>query len=961
MVFLKRLTFFTLITILGIGFSCSLNEKHQSVQRLRSPSSLEEAYDANRVSLKRREEIFSLVNAYLLSAKGQRLLEEILPYEFIKGEFKKGESEKISRSSKAPIEGNLVYLLEKYESLEVFLKKNVSLINEAITEDSLKKFKEKFVSIDNSQEIIEENKSLKAKRPHVFIDEEGQRTTTFKQVYSNHPIVLDDGRVVGGTDIFEAKKKFIMGLEGNVWANVFDFDLMGLADTFVEKAAAGHNIIVGIDKSNYQNKTSVRKVVDKLRKGGVRTVLVESDGLNHQKIIAGGIGIPGKGRVVFSSGNFTSSGIHRDGDLGEIGLTHEMSFPNANNFIEIHDDHMALLVKHELEKNLIYKQPRTTFPLSNFYRFVGDSIDGYGDTLVDVAFTPNGGLGDVMSRMLAPEIEKRKGDLYVATFAFPRGPINDAIFNRAQSEMKEKGKFNFIGIGDTSFAIRPWATFIEMIGHVEEKTETTNDSIYVPDFENRWLKMLGRDEMRRMVSNIYSAPFAYGRHEAKIDGDNYEFAAKLHHKLMVIDENTSTVGNSANFSNAAVEKNHEQFIIVHDPKIAERSRGIVRGLARDSSPLINTINKRRRLKLSVDEKAKILITKILSFIDSTSDDIKAAQEISDELESLIGYEKARNIILMANAERGVPEDGHSQLAFAFDLDDNVVNLETKIILYNKKTGAEKAIKTSVWRKHKKDIGSKGIYKGYEIREDSFREFEDEEKLVKDLVWAIENKGEKWKGPFFDRLVEATSTKRSAEMTSIVSGRGSRKAIYLALKKLHELGYVKYLPPRENIWCTKDPKFEADYYKSFNKNFPIQVKNAGGGDIKGEILKNILNRVSKRTISAKGAEVINSAGVESERITLWSYSEDDPAVFMRVQEILQRQIDKGKWKNIKVSLYYTGPKSYSIPLDRVVLVKGTGARPITLIEEIEWVNHKFGGQNSTISCGGTMKGLLRPGP
>jgi len=246
-----------------------------------------------------------------------------------------------------------------------------------------------------------------------------------------------------------------------------------------------------------------------------------------------------------------------------------------------------------------------------------------------------------------------------------------------------------------------------------------------------------------------------------------------------------------------------------------------------------------------------------------------------------------------------------------------------------------------------------------VRDDSFREFEDSNKLVSDLVWAIENKPEKWKGPFFDRLVEATSSKKSASLTSIVSGRGSRKSISLALKKLHELGYIKHLPPLENIWCLKDPLFQEHYRKAFSRGIQVGGELGSSERLKGKVLELILDKVNSRVIRQSDIEVIDQSGEQLSKLTLWSYSEDDPAVFRKVQEKLQQGVNKGKWKNIKISLHYTGPKHPDINEGRIVLLRGQDPRPITLIEEIDWINYKFGGQNAPSTCGGLMSDLFSP--
>ena len=65
--------------------------------------------------------------------------------------------------------------------------------------------------------------------------------------------------------------------------------------------------------------------------------------------------------------------------------------------------------------------------------------------------------------------------------------------------------------------------------------------------------------------------------------------------------------------------------------------------------------------------------------------------------------------------------------YFFDFDDNIVHLQTKILIFNKSTGEEHAVPTSDFPVVSKSVGVKGgPFENWELREDpltgSFRNF-----------------------------------------------------------------------------------------------------------------------------------------------------------------------------------------------------------------------------------------------
>lgn len=917
-------------------------------------------HSAVSLSAQKRKELFEITRVYLTNDIGREVLTKAFSGSLKFKNRLKNENLKVPKNIDDLLtEGNLLRLLEenkKFRKLLMDYKKLVNRNKKRFVSDFLSEFEK----IDKKEGIRLKASKLDPSRPHILLDQEGKPSTRYLEVFTNHPMILDDGEVIEASDLFEEKKRFIRSLTGDIIANVYDFDLLGLADEFVEKVKEGSNVLIGIDKQTFEKKIGVRRVVNRLRRGGVKVVLVKTDGINHQKIIAGGIGKPGQGKLIFSSANFTASCIHPAGDFGESGLDHELSYPNANHFVEIHDDQLLTLVEHELAKTLELKLPINAYPLSNSYQLLGPKVSGYGSTDLTVAFTPNGGLSNIMSNILAPEIIGREGPLYLATFAYPTGDSHDAVFERAKLEMQRNGRFEVLTVGDSFFSTREWAAPLEMIGHQVEHIDDTGIKLYTPNFDNRWLFNLGREEMRRMMGQIYAAPEEYGRHQVEVDGEVYEVEAKLHHKLKVLDANVAVIGNSANFSKSAVAKNHEQFLMVNHPVIANKARGIVRGLVDKSrKTLFQLISSRNKYKRGLDDRIRTILAEINKLISSSDEEIDKIDKLALELEELVGFEQARKIILNSNKDLIGPIVGSPQIAFSFDLDDNVLKLGTEIIVYHKETGEEKTVSTHYWRRVKNQIGVSGKWKDFELRSTSFSNFTDDYKIVEDLIWAIENKPDRWKGPVFDRFVEAMSTEESAKNSTIITARGSRLGVYRALKTLRDRGIIKFIPPKKHIWAMSDPSIPDHFNEAFGK----VITPGGATDIsekKAMVMEEVLDIVNRKRVFQDSSLLTSADGEENKRLLLWTYSDDDIDNFNAAIKTLQEGVDNGRWPNVKIGLYYTGPIIEGMTDRQVIIQPNKPPRRFTIREELEWIQNKFGGQRKSQfpkDCTRSLKDLL----
>jgi hypothetical protein len=150
-----------------------------------------------------------------------------------------------------------------------------------------------------------------------------------------------------------------------------------------------------------------------------------------------------------------------------------------------------------------------------------------------------------------------------------------------------------------------------------------------------------------------------------------------------------------------------------------------------------------------------------------------------------------------------PDRNHSRGGrsfYFFDFDDNVIYLPTPLFLFNKKTGAEKALSTSEFAKINEHLGKKKPWDDFEIRLDphtgSFRRFRhqklnlwqrfkrDRQPISADILEALKKPESEWKGPSWDFFWHAVHNGRPL---SIITARGHKPqdlkdAVALLVKK-----------------------------------------------------------------------------------------------------------------------------------------------------------------------------------
>ena len=278
------------------------------------------------------------------------------------------------------------------------------------------------------------------------------------------------------------------------------------------------------------------------------------------------------------------------------------------------------------------------------------------------------------------------------------------------------------------------------------------------------------------------------------------------------------------------------------------------------------------------------------------------------------------------------EDTSSQLprqkVYAFDFDDNILNMPTVILFTRKPTSPEAEpwlsvvpVSTDTHAKVREKVGTNKYkayyrpdrmggametdssdpeaieidYKDYfECLEDgpnnAFRFFSDSKDknymlddakkiLGSDLGGNLSNLCEDVLGPSFSDVIKACRTMSGASNTYIITARSqSPETIYEVLSYLHSLGVIGHIPPLSNI-------------------HPVNYESNEGEttqELKLSVICSILDELSEN------GNISNSFG----------FSDDDPKTFETVRRKLSEQMRQGRWsKNLAISLFYTG-ESYS---------------------------------------------------
>lgn len=257
----------------------------------------------------------------------------------------------------------------------------------------------------------------------------------------------------------------------------------------------------------------------------------------------------------------------------------------------------------------------------------------------------------------------------------------------------------------------------------------------------------------------------------------------------------------------------------------------------------------------------------------------------------------------------------------FDWDDNIFYMPTDVVLYNKTTDGVRTVSTAEFATARVQLGQPGEWEAYEVRDDSFRYFRDgangRNHFREDIDKAIGGNNPVWVGPSWDPFQFALSRPETAQRVTIITARGhSRPAMLDGLRFLQARGYFRHLPPEENLYAVSHPDFAGSA--------------ADPSAIKADVMKDIIDEIEKLPIDTD-ASVRNRDGDGSALLHLWGFSDDDWGNFEAAQDELSKEVEKGRWKKVKITVFFTGIHDLSHEPCRLV-IKSDGSLRDQLPEE-----------------------------
>ena len=261
-------------------------------------------------------------------------------------------------------------------------------------------------------------------------------------------------------------------------------------------------------------------------------------------------------------------------------------------------------------------------------------------------------------------------------------------------------------------------------------------------------------------------------------------------------------------------------------------------------------------------------------------------------------------------------------AFNCDFDDNIMFTDAKIYVWDTVAKKEIPVSTQDWALVKTKLGQEGPWKNGTLRPESFRHFADESELGDDVVKvqvekALENVGPKALAPSFAAMKAALENKVTRDTFFIITAReNSPQAILKGFQVLKDRGYVTEVPRVENI-------FPVGW-----KQLPREFKGETHSASKAKVMLQLLDNVQKVPVPPDAALVDDREGKGKAKLHLWGFSDDDFDNFKKAKDVLSAEVAKGRWPNVKISLYFTGLNNPNEKARNEVIKSSGKTRPPT---------------------------------
>ncbi|OYZ22916.1 MAG: hypothetical protein B7Y39_07120 [Bdellovibrio sp. 28-41-41] len=481
-------------------------------------------------------------------------------------------------------EPQLVFLLKNlpnFESFHTFLDTYTERSlqenkNEPIVPtEGMEPVKEQLDKILENPSVIEELKALNDPSKTLTIDSldgkagfEGVSVHFNREAYLNHDRPNDG--LVPAEDLKKIMIENLRDAKESISINIFEFNLMEIADEIERALVRGVRVRIGIDRNTVRLAKENIDVLNKLirlhrtYRGQMKLTLVKSAGLNHQKMVVIDSNTE-NAKIVAGSANFTQSCMGPEGDAVKLApdLRPKTSKPNSNHLFIIKSSFLAQIAEHELNKTLDHNlRGQTQYPISGSYTVKGSPVDGK-IPILGTGFSPNGGTGGVSSSLINPWLLKSLGEVWGLQFVLSSKKVLDTLYKMANNF---KNTFNFKFFGDTSFAMQRWSVPLLLSGLTREE-ETKK---YIVDQESPLRKSLSVRKLKEQQENIRLNPKEYGEFHYKIQNEQVKITVKMHNKIIVLPKiNLAFIGTSFNVSDSA-EANQEQLFWIKDHPIVNQ-------------------------------------------------------------------------------------------------------------------------------------------------------------------------------------------------------------------------------------------------------------------------------------------------------------------------------------------------------------------------------------------------------
>ncbi|WP_018240744.1 hypothetical protein [Ensifer sp. BR816] len=209
--------------------------------------------------------------------------------------------------------------------------------------------------------------------------------------------------------------------------------------------------------------------------------------------------------------------------------------------------------------------------------------------------------------------------------------------------------------------------------------------------------------------------------------------------------------------------------------------------------------------------------------------------------------------------------------YFFDFDDNIMFLDTPILLRNKQNGEIKTVSTSEFATIRKILGAPGEWVDYEQFEDTYLHFGDRDPatlgpgerqyLLEDVAATIAGADQGWQAPAWPLLQYACDKQRPL---AIVTARGhSRETIKAAITLLVKAGLLSREPNYLEVYAVNNPQMKAELAEGLPAGPRAQFD--AGGDVTSDLKRVAINAIVEKAAKEYDAKLPHRFGM----------SDDDP--------------------------------------------------------------------------------------